>query len=468
MKRNSFAIFSIILLLVVIISSCKGKTVVSPVPQDVLAHAKDLPDTLRVGTLYSPTSYFIYRGETMGYEYDMISKFAKDKNIGIRMVVANNMQQMIAMLDSGSIDVIAYEMPITAEYNKQVLHCGVRNVTYQVLVQPLVKGKPLIKDVTQLVGKDVYVEANSKYESRLQNLDNELGGGIKIHPVSQDTIISEDMIEMVSDGKMPLTIVDSDIAKLNKTYYSNIDISLNVSFPQQSSWAVSKEKKFLADSINAWVSLSQNISTSKTLLKQYFEQSKNSPNETTYNLTIKKGKISPYDEIFKRYAKRIHWDWRLLGAMAYVESQFDTTVISWAGARGIMQLMPATARRYGLNGRTVNNPEKNIEAAVASIFDINKSLSQKVPNKEERRKFILAAYNAGIGHVYDAIELAKKYGKNPEKWDGNVGEMILMKANPEYFNDEVCRFGYFKGKETTAYVIRVQKVYHLYTSKVKH
>ena len=142
-----------------------------------------LPDTLRVGTLYSPTSLFIFRGDTMGYEYERIRNFARDKNITAEFVVARNMESMMQMLDSGQIDIIAYEIPITAEYKNQVLHCGTQNVTHQVLVQRKSRDS-LITDVTQLVGKDIFVEAGSKYESRLLNLDNEIGGGINIHKIS--------------------------------------------------------------------------------------------------------------------------------------------------------------------------------------------------------------------------------------------------------------------------------------------
>ena len=113
-----------------------------------------LPDTLIIGTLYSPTSYFYYKEDTMGYEYERISSFAREKNMGTRFIIARNMEAAIAMLDSGTIDVIAYEIPITAEYRNRVLSCGTENITHQILVQP--RSDTMITDVTQLVGRDVY------------------------------------------------------------------------------------------------------------------------------------------------------------------------------------------------------------------------------------------------------------------------------------------------------------------------
>lgn len=86
--------------------------------------------------------------------------------------------------------------------------------------------------------------------------------------------------------------------------------------------------------------------------------------------------------------------------------------------------------------------------------------------KNERIKFILAAYNGGLGHILDAMALAKKYGKNPHVWDKNVSEFVLLKSNPEYFNDEVCKFGYFKGRQTVAYVHEVLRYYKIYQEKI--
>lgn len=415
-----------------------------------------LPDTLKVATLYSPTSYFIYREEKMGYDYTLVMRLAADKGMVVDLVVAPNLNAMIEMLDTGSIDLIAYEVPVIAEYRAKALACGPENFTSQVLVQP--RGDSLaIKDVTELVGRDVYVEKDSKYLLRLQNLNDELGGGIKIHPIDRDTLITEDLIEMVSSGEIPLTVVDSDIARINKTYYRNLDITLKLSFPQQSSWAVSPKNQWLADSIDQWFDQENHRRTQAELLKRYFELSKNETSTPTIDLS--RGYISPYDKLFRQYAKTIGIDWRLLASQGYAESHFDTTVVSWAGARGIMQIMPGTARAYGLTAEQITNPEANISTAARIIADLNKSLSRYVDNPEERLKFVVAAYNSGLAHIYDAIALAKKYGKNPTVWSGNVEEALLMKSKPEYYNDEVCKYGYFRGRQTREYVIKVMDFY---------
>ena len=329
-------------------------------------------------------------------------------------------------------------------------------------MQPENKGDTLITDVTQLVGRTIYVEQGSKYESRLHNLNNELGGGINIKTIKHDSIMTEDLIEMVANGKIPLTVTDSDIAKLDHTYYDNIDIDLEISFPQKSSWAVNPSDTLLANAITAWAKTDSIQQLERQLFRQYFEKSKINRGKVLDFKHLAKGHISEYDEFFKKYAANIGWDWRLLAAQAYIESRFDPYATSWAGARGLLQMMPATARRYGLSMNDITDPELNIAAATRSIADLDQSLKKYVSNDKERINFILAAYNSGIAHIYDAIALAGKYGKNPTVWHGNVSEALLLKANPDYYNDEVCKFGYFRGKQTVAYVEEVTRIYDIF------
>ena len=423
-----------------------------------------LPDTLRVATLYSPMSYFNYREEQMGYDYTLVSDFTRDKGMELELTVANNLAQAIEMLDSGYVDLVAYEVPVTSEYKEHVIACGPVNYTNQVLVQPK-RAANRVTDVTQLVGREVYVERNSKYQQRLEHLNDELGGGISIHPVDRDTLITEDLMEMVSTGQIPLTVVDSDVAKLNKTYYPDLDISLELSFKQRSSWGVSTSMRWLADSIDAWIGTENSRRENDMLLKRYFELSKNIP--SVYTFKISKGKLSPYDAIFKHYAKESGWDWRLLASIAFVESRFNNSVTSWAGARGIMQIMPKTAVANGVSPEALSDPETSVRVATRILGILDRQLKPYVSDTEERRKFILAAYNSGGAHILDAIALAEKYGRDPQVWRGNVAEALLMKSNPEYYNDPVCKYGYFRGKQTTAYVEEVMAFYEKCKKELK-
>lgn len=465
MKRRNISLLSVAALAAAMFlgACCKSGKPSATAPEAV---AHPLPDTLRVATLYSPTSYFMYRDEEMGYDYSLISQFAQDKGIAIALTVAPSLQAMIELLDSGRVDILAYEIPVTAEFRKKVIACGPEVLTHQVLVQPRQKGDSLITDETQLIGRDVYVEADSKYDFRMQNLNEELGGGVNIHKIDRDTLVAEDLIEMVSTGEIPLTVVDSDIARLNKTYYPDLDVSLALSFDQKSSWGVGLDKEWLADSIDTWLASETPSRRNIDLLKRYFELAKNgAPQKITIDFS--KGRISPYDEMFRRHAKANGLDWRILAAQGYCESQFRNDVVSWAGARGLMQLMPTAARAYGLTEATITDPDASIGAAARIMRDLDRTLAKKVTDPKERRKFAIAAYNSGMAHILDAIALAAKYGKDPQIWEGNVESALLMKANPEYYTDPVCKYGYFRGRQTVDYVQKVMAFYNRASAKIK-
>lgn len=367
------------------------------------------------------------------------------------------------MVTSGEVDLAAYPIPKIEEYSKLVRHCGHKEVTWQVLVQP--QSDSLITDVSQLIGKTVYVEQDSKYHYRIINLNEELGGGINIIPINKDTLNSEDLIEMVDKKNIPLTIVDSDIAELNKSYFPHLNVNLKVSLEQYSSWAVRNDCDSLAIKLNNWEKRRDTSDLLKSIYRKYFELSKESPfydiSEKMFGLNLRKGdSLSPYDALFKRYASEAGFDWQFLAAIGFNESRFNNKIVSWAGAQGIMQLMPNTARAMGVGDLHI--PDNNILGASRLLKQLNESLKTKVPDSSERMKFVLAAYNSGLGHVYDAIALAKKYGLDPEIWNGNVSEAALMKSRPQYYNDPVVKNGYFRGRETVDFVDRVMTVYQYY------
>lgn len=417
---------------------------------------------LVVLTLYSSTSYFNYRGQDMGFQYELSEQFAKSLGVKLKVKVARNVKDLIRKLEAGEGDLIAYTLPVTKEWKDSLLYCGEDVITHQVVVQRKNGRHKPLKDVTELIGKDIYVNPGKYYE-RLVNLDKELGGGIRIHLVRSDSISAEDLITQVAQGKISYTVADNDIARLNRTYYPNLDINLKISFDQRSSWAVRKDCPQLARAASEWHKANLTSPDYKASTKRYFEISKATPH--TPILSLREGKISHYDALFKKYAKEIGWDWRLLASLAYTESNFDTTAVSWAGARGLMQLMPSTARAMGLPDGKEQNAEESIKAAVKYIGMTAQSFSE-LP-KEEQVNFVLASYNSGIGHVQDAMALAEKYGKDPHVWKDNVEKYILLKANEEYFTDPVCKNGYFRGTETYNFVREITGRYEQYKKKIK-
>lgn len=416
---------------------------------------------LVVLTLYSSTTYFNYRGQEMGFQYELCEQFAQSLGVKLKVKVARNAGELIRMLLAGEGDLIAYNLPITRDRMDSLIYCGNEVITHQVVVQRSNgRAKPLT-DVTQLVGKEIYVKPGKYYE-RLVNLDQELGGGILIRRMASDSISLEDLITEVARGEIAYTVADDDIARLNKTYYPNLDIRLAVSFDQRASWAVRADCPLLAEAVNRWHAENRTSPAYAASMKRYFEISKSVPHSPI--LSLREGKISHYDDLFKKYAAQIGWDWRLLASLAYTESNFDTTAVSWAGARGLMQLMPRTARAMGMPEGKEANPEESIKAAVKYLGITTRSFTE-VP-EGERINFVLASYNSGIGHVFDAMALAEKYGSNKYVWRDNVEKFVLLKSNEEYFTDPVCKHGYFRGQETYNFVREIMGRYEQYKKKI--
>ena len=414
-------------------------------------------------TLNSSISYFNYRGEPMGFQYELAKQFAESQGLKLQMKTARTTLELVHMLLKGEGDLIAYPLPVTKEFKDSVSFCGEDIITHQVLVQRNGgKNKP-ITNVTELIGKEVYAKPG-KYLNRLINLDKELGGGIFIRQVDNDSISTEDLISQVATGKIDYAICDNDLARLNKTYYPQLNINVAISFDQRSSWAVRHTSPQLKDVVNQWHDANITSPAYRASTKRYFENSKRIPHGSI--LSVKDGKISHFDHLFKKYAEEIGWDWRLLASLAFTESNFDTTAVSWAGAKGLMQLMPRTARAMGVPEGKEQNPEESVKAAAKYLKLTSRSFS-KIEDPNERIKFVLAAYNGGMGHVFDAMALAEKYGKNKYVWDNNVADFILLKSKEEYFNDPVCRNGYFRGIETFNFVKEILARAEVYKQKIK-
>lgn len=455
---------SILILACICMLACRQQ------PQQVIVEPEvyDLPQmkdsgVLVVLTLNSSISYFDYRGEPMGYQYELAKQFAQSLDMKLKIKTARSTQDLVNMLLEGEGDLIAYPLPITKAFKDTLTFCGEDIVTHQVLVQRNSTRKlKALTNVTDLIDKKVYAKPG-KHLDRLHNLDKELGGGILIQSVTNDSITNEDLMMQVSQGTIDYAIGDNDLARLNKTYYPNLNINLAVSFDQRASWAVRQNTPLLAKAANDWHKSNATSPAYKASAKKYFEASKRLPHGPI--LSIKDGKISHFDDLFKKYAKEIGWDWRVIASLAYNESNFDTTAVSWVGAKGLMQLMPRTARAMGIPEGKEQNAEESVKAATKYLALLARSFT-KVTDPKEKVKFILGSYNAGLGHIFDAMALAEKYGKNKYVWDENVSVYVLLKSNEEYFNDPVCKSGYFRGRETYNFVKDILGRAEMYKQKI--
>ncbi|MBQ0050042.1 MAG: transglycosylase SLT domain-containing protein [Bacteroidales bacterium] len=327
-------------------------------------HSYDLDDLQQNGeiiavTLSGPDTYFQWRGQDFGLQYELAADFARTQGLRIQMETAHDTLELIQKLEEGQADVIVLPMSERKGYKL----CGVQ-------------------DSTKCLG-----------------------------------------------------------------------------------WIVRDNSPRLCQAINEWYH--PQLLEKMEWRKNSYLRSQSQPARHVRQPKMRDaahGIVSPYDELFRRYARLCGWDWRLLAAQAYQESGFDPNAVSWAGAQGLMQLMPGTSADLGISPSVVFQPEANISGAVRVIQRLNTRLAD-VRNPDERIKFILASYNGGIGHVRDAMALAEKMGGDKYCWEDVARHMLLL-SDPAYYRDPVVRYGYMRATETTGYVVSVLSHWQYYRSVV--
>lgn len=235
------------------------------------------------------------------------------------------------------------------------------------------------------------------------------------------------------------------------------------------SWAVSRKCPRLAENLARWIAENNDRMVAlSTIQIRSTNGRKYSPRKKVSApiRNLARGEISVYDHLFRQHSRGIGWDWKLLAAQAYQESAFDPEAVSFMGAMGLMQLMPSTAKTVGVKMNKVFEPEHNLKGAVKLIALLNEHYND-INNPSERINFILAAYNAGSGHVDDARRLAHKYGKDPNRWLGNVDGFVLRMSEARMYNQPEVQHGYFRGSETYDYVNSIRARWEEYRLKVK-
>jgi membrane-bound lytic murein transglycosylase F len=437
---------------------------------------QDLEDIKEKGKItvltdYSSTDYFIYRGQPLGFQYEMLQQLANHLQVRLEVRVSRSLNESFELLRTGEADLIAQNLTVTKDRLQSVDFTVPLIQSKQVLIQrkpqdwQKMKAKDiearLINSPVGLKGVTVYVMRGSSATTRLRNLSEEIGGDINLIEVDESP---EQLIGLVSEGELPYTVCDEIIARVNGKYYPDLDISLPVSLQQDMAWAVRKGSTTLLQELNTWLSDFTKTKRFKVLYAKYFESEKSATMVESDFYAINTGKISPYDDYIRHFSEQLGWDWRLMASLIYQESKFKKDVTSWAGAWGLMQLMPGTARRFGVD--TISSPREQIRAGSEFIIWLDRQFSD-IKDKNERIKFVLAAYNIGPGHIIDARNLARKNGADPDVWDDSVARFLLSKANPRYYNDPVVKFGFCRGTETFRYVSEVLERYEHYKNIVE-
>ncbi|WAC03762.1 transporter substrate-binding domain-containing protein [Lacinutrix neustonica] len=466
--------YVVLFLLVFHCAQPEKKVVVSEalVQRDLTAIKKD--GKLKALTVYSGTSYFLYKGQPMGYEYDLLKRLAKHLDLELEMVVVKDLDELITKLNQGEGDILAHGLAITSNRKTAVAFTNYLYLTKQVLVQK----KPdhwrsmhwhklenaLIQDAIELLHDTVSIRKGSSYSERIINLSEELGGPIIIHPLSGE-MATDEIIKEVAKGNIKYTIADNNIAKIMASYYPILDIEVPVSFSQRIGWATRKNSPELLKATNLWLEDIKKEVDYNVIYNKYFKNKKDFRRRVKsdfYSLT--QDKISPYDTLIQRHAAKMDWDWRPVASLIYQESRFDPNNSSWANAKGLMQLMPKTAKELGVQNRS--DPKQSIRGGTQYLKQIWKTFD-KIKDTTQRTKFTMASYNCGLYHVRDARKLAQERGLDASRWDDNVEDMILALSHPKNYNNPIVKYGYVRGIEPYNYVNQIFERYLHYTQFIE-
>jgi membrane-bound lytic murein transglycosylase F len=451
-------------------------------------------DTLLALTEFNSTSMFVYRGETMGYEYELLQGFAEAHDIELRMVVLDDREQMINRLNRGEGDLAAGRLVparIEAEHIRFTEHLyqtqpavvqrtgdspEVPEVVEEMLdslparlsggsegEDPVEVRARLVRSADDLGGREVAIAGQPAFHELLIEIEDTISGDIEVVELEQG-VRTEGLLRRVADGRVELGVAPENLAALTGEYYGNLVVHPTLGGPHGVAWAVRETSPELLDRLNAWLTSAEGVSLRENLYQKYYvDRLGYRERGASGYLSSETGRISEFDALLQEGARTIGWDWRLLAAQTFQESRFDPDARSWAGAMGLLQLMPGTAREVGV--ANPYDPAENVRGGVQYIRWLAGQWEPDIPDPDERLKFVLASYNTGRGHVQDAQRLTGKNGGNPQVWD-EVAYWLLRKSQRAVYTDPVVRHGFSRGLEPVTYVAKILDRFENYREMV--
>lgn len=417
-----------------------------------LATIKD-NQVLRVLTRNNASTYFLWRGELYGFEYELAKQFADQHKLRLEMVVPPSRDLLIPWLQQGKGDIIAAAMTISDDRQREgIAFSRPYNTISEIVVS---RSDDTIDSAEQLAGRRVVVRRSSSYWQSMEALQQQ---GIDFELIAApEELETEDLIAQLARGEIDLTVADSHILDIELTWRDDIRAAFALE-ERQHGWIVRKDNPALLKAVNAFhkkeyrglfynVTYNKYFKNQKQILSRIEERGDSTANDA----------LSPYDELVRKHAEHYGFDWRLIVSQMYQESRFDPTAKSWAGALGLLQVLPRTAKEFGI--KNLQDPDSGLQAGMKYLNWLLKRFEPEL-DIGERTWFALAAYNAGIGHVRDARRLAREKGWDANKWFNNVEKTMLLLSKKQY--SKSAKHGYVRGEEPVNYVRQIHDRYLAY------
>ncbi|ALO34423.1 transglycosylase [Colwellia sp. MT41] len=412
--------------------------------------------TLRVITRNSPETYFLWRGELLGFEYELMRKFADINKVKLVIVVADTYDEMLTLLAEGKGDIIAAGLSRTQARTKKIAQAGLAiSIRYNRVKEQLVAHQDslAINELADLNGRTITIRKSSSFWTTAQRLAQDFGANIVI---ANENIATEILISQVADKEIDLTIADSNLIAIESSFRTEIITPLTFKEDVPYAYLVRKNNPQLLANLNEFVRKYYRGTFYNVVKNKYFHNKKSKESHKKHRL-LSGSSLSPYDDIVRSYVKPYNFDWRLIVSQMYQESRFDPLASNASGAFGLMQMLPRTAAELGVED--LKDPEQAIASGVQYLNWTRDRFSKDLP-VQEQIFFSLASYNAGYGHVKDAQRLARQLGLRSDRWFNNVEKAMLLLQRRQYY--QKARFGYVRGREPVNYVRDIHQRYLSY------
>ncbi len=419
---------------------------------------------LRMITYYSSNTYFLNQGIEVGFEYELLREFARENDLALEVIIVGADENPFELLNKGVGDVIAANYTITPERREVANFTRPYNIVDQMLVYSVdAPERPPTLDELSGSGIPISVRHNSSYYFRMLELIEE-GYDLEIElvPSSLDT---EAALMQLSNGSLMATVADDNMFNAANRYMEGLIPGPTVAESDTIAWAIRQNAPELESKMNRFLYKHFRLSEDRehprrstflnVLRKKYFEQSQ--PMAQYYNPEWQYqsiGIISPYDDMVKAVADSMDLDWLMLTAMIAQESSFNPNSKSWAGAVGLMQIMP---RFVETPYEELYDPQINIRIGAEIISDHLEHYAYL--DSTNQWAFALATYNVGLGHMADARRLAIDRNRDPNSWE-EVSDALLKLMQRRYYQD--ARYGFARGIEPVRYVEEIKNRYRTY------
>ncbi len=437
-----FFIQPLFILALVLISGCKPADKVSGLPS-LDPNKKEIVFVTHNG----PTTYYINnKNKPAGFEYDLAKLFVKEyyPDYEIRFLLVDSISNVIPSLLKNKAHIAAANLSITHLRQHLVLFSTpYQEVQQQLIFNNEINKKP--KNINDIAGKKIAVPEGTSYAERLAGLQQKYPA--LSWNAAKDTN-AESLLEEVADGLLDFTIADSHLAALMQNYYPNLDVAMPVGPVDKIAWAMSKNSDpVLLKNVNAFFDKIQKDGSLRNLLDRYYGHNErlNTLDVTTF-LKRSNTLLPQYIDLFKQAQEITGLDWRLLAAVSYRESHWDTYNTSPTNVRGLMMLTEDTADQMGVTDRL--DPKQSIPAGAKYILKLKDTVPERIP-EPDRTYLALAAYNIGYAHVEDARVLASRLGLNPDRW-ADIKKTLVLLRDPNYYT--TLKYGYASGGAPVIFV----------------